>query len=233
MTTNKDYTEHTCYFNTAGYCPTCGTRVAIPQPSTTAPEPVLILTPFTLPVPPVVVIDFLPEPPKAGKDPIEVVREYHMGEKGRDKINGGSPVGPGFVVFERAAGEYGYDVKMAKASIGPGWQHLVQALFDHVEHDKKWNPKSGFAHLVVTQVKEKFGDLRIYFHTKGAGQGGYDRVEGFVDALCAISRRTCEACGARGRTRNDRGWILTLCDVCDGKDRNELRTLFETEQTAC
>lgn len=205
----SDYTEHQCSFNTAGYCPTCGARVALPKPSTTAPD---VSMPGIL-------------------APIENVREFYMGEKGRDLINGGSPVGPGFVVFERAPGEYGYSVKMARGSVGPGWRPLVQALFDHVEHDKKWNPKSGFANLVVTQVKEKFGDLRIYFHTTGTGQGGYDRVDGFIDALTSMSQRICEACGAPGSKR-DRSWVLTLCDACDKKDRTELRNLFEqTEQS--
>jgi hypothetical protein len=44
-------------------------------------------------------------------------------------VNGGSPVGPGFVVPERAPGRFGYDLKMAKSSIGPRWQHLVECFF--------------------------------------------------------------------------------------------------------
>lgn len=171
--------------------------------------------------------------PAPGVDPIEDVRVYYMGEKGRDKVNGGSPVGPGFVVFERAKGEYGYDLKMAKYSIGQGWRPLVEVLFARIEHDRKWQPKSGFAHVTITQVKEKFGALRIYFHTTS---GSYDEVNGFIEALTSMSVRTCEACGKPGKLRGGPGvwWVLTLCDECDDKPREELRTLFEqTEQTDC
>jgi hypothetical protein len=167
-----------------------------------------------------------------------------------ENVNMGSPVGPGFVVFERAPGYYGYDVKMARESIGPGWRHLVQALFDHAEHDKKYNPTSGFANMVVTQVKEKFGALRIYFYIPtdefyASGRpvpprikvkdGAYDAVEGFIDALTSISVRTCEACGKLAlptKDRRQRSWILALCKDCDSKDATELRALFaQTEQT--
>lgn len=191
--TRNDYDDtHECRFNTAGYCPGCGARVAVPPP------------------------------PKV--------------------TNMGSPVGPGFVVYERAPGQYGYDAKMACDSVGRGWRHLVQVLFDRINHDKRLNPTSGFANTVVTQVKEKFGLLRIYFFINAEPfepsgrpvparvtvyEGALDQVEGFIDALAAVSGRTCEACGSLGRTR-DSGWMLTLCDPCSLKDH---RALYEkTEQ---
>lgn len=208
---DENETGHTCQFNTAGQCE-CGARVAWPKPSTTVPEPIVLRV-----------------------DPNPTI------------VNLGSPVGPGFVVYERAPGIYGYDLKMARGSIGPGWRHLVQVLFDHIEHDKKWSPNSGFANMVVTQVKEKFGALRIYWNLPYEEfaadvpkqpvnpkmlNGAFDQVEGFVDALTAISCKTCEACGKSGSTRGGkRTWLLTLCDDCDKLDRDALRALFEkTEQ---
>ena len=141
-------------------------------------------------------------------------------------------MGPGFVVYERAPGQYGYDLKMAKGSVGKGWHLLLEAFFQAVEHDKTWNPNSGFAHAVVTQVKEKYGVLCIYFNSIGTQHGGYDRVEGFVDALCSMSSRFCEACGQAGETRDRRFHILTLCDKCNDMPPAELRLLLsETEQT--
>ena len=198
---NENESGHTCNFNTVGQC-ACGARIAWPKTSSTLPEPIVF--PYV--------------------DPNSML------------INMGSPVGPGFVVYERAPGEFGYDVKMARNSIGPGWRHLVQALFDAIEHDKKWNPNSGFAHMVIVQVKEKFGTLRIYWHLRFEPEkvtlraGAFDQVEGYVDAIAAVSCKTCEACGRPGKMRR-RSWVLTLCDDCDKLDRDALRGLFEqTEQ---
>lgn len=150
-------------------------------------------------------------------------------------VNGGSPVGPGFVVYERAPGLLGYDLKMARASVGPGWGSLLDVLFEKIEHDKKHNPHLGFASTSITQVKEKYGMLTIYFNLDDKFDFGGDecnRVEGFIEALEAMSKRICEACGAPGSTRGDRSWRLTLCDSCAASDPHTLRMLLEqTEQT--
>lgn len=66
----------------------------------------------------------------------------------------------------------------------------------------------------VVQVKEKFGELRFYYClppgvSKEAG-------EELLNAVCAAevaSRSTCELCGQPGKTRNNRSWLRTLCDL--------------------
>ena len=59
--------------------------------------------------------------------------------------------------------------------------------------------------VVAAQVKEKFGGLRFYV------DGGDDWVYGAISMAESMSYRTCEVCGAPGKTRGT-GWIRTTCD---------------------
>ena len=59
--------------------------------------------------------------------------------------------------------------------------------------------------VVAAQVKEKFGGLRFYV------DGGDDWVYGAISMAESISYRTCEVCGAPGKTRGT-GWIRTTCN---------------------
>jgi hypothetical protein len=59
--------------------------------------------------------------------------------------------------------------------------------------------------VIATQIKEKFGTLRFYYH------GGDEYIEGIVRMAESMSATTCEVCGAHGKQRGG-GWIRTLCD---------------------
>ena len=130
------------------------------------------------------------------------------------KVNGGSPIGPTFVVYERADGGKGYDREMALASVGKGWAGLINSLFDSITWNSKWNPNMGFNNVSINQVKEKFGTLRIYF--SGGNPPEQDNkyatyVEGYIGALGHMSRYICETCGAPGVLRKA-SWVHTACD---------------------
>lgn len=58
---------------------------------------------------------------------------------------------------------------------------------------------------VAVQVKEKFGTLRFYVF------GARDEAYHYIAFAEAMSARTCEECGAPGRSRGG-GWVRTLCD---------------------
>lgn len=83
-----------------------------------------------------------------------------------------------------------------------GWVPLVDALCRVIEH------RNPVQHVIVDQVKEKFGGLRFYFH------GGDEHVQGAVDLAERLSEVTCQDCGARGERRGG-AWIRTLCRGCD------------------
>jgi hypothetical protein len=59
---------------------------------------------------------------------------------------------------------------------------------------------------VAVQVKEKFGGLRFY--VQAATKEHYNYIS-FAESM---SYRTCESCGADGKTYTD-GWHTTLCDI--------------------
>lgn len=74
-----------------------------------------------------------------------------------------------------------------------------------------WFPQTGFA---VTQVKEKFGTLRVY-------SPGNDRIFRYIRWADLLSGETCETCGKPGRVRGG-GWLYCSCiDHAEEQDLNE------------
>lgn len=125
-------------------------------------------------------------------------------------VNGGSPVGPGFVVYERTSGQLGYDLDLALASVGKGWHGLLRELFGFMD----LNPHMLEAGGAIIQIKEKFGTLRVSL------AGGSAYLDGIITGLELASGSICEVCGMPGRLRGKdegRSWILTLCDGCQAK----------------
>jgi hypothetical protein len=62
-----------------------------------------------------------------------------------------------------------------------------------------------------TQVKEKFGSLRIYT------QGGTEQHNGYIAFAESMSQRTCEICGNIGNLRAS-AWVKTRCGAHTGID---------------
>jgi hypothetical protein len=92
---------------------------------------------------------------------------------------------------------------------GDGWFNIINAacsaIATHEEH-------AGRTEFLFTQIKEKYGTLRMYYN------GGDAYIEGVVDMAEALSKDTCELCGAPGKLGGV-GWLTTRCDKCcpDGK----------------
>ena len=91
---------------------------------------------------------------------------------------------------------------------GPGWYDIV---YDMCVEMKKTKPHEDFR---LTQVKEKFGTLRVY--------GNYmnDAAFAIEQKYEDISSRTCEHCGEPGRVEKINGWYTALCPRCK-KEREE------------
>ena len=89
-----------------------------------------------------------------------------------------------------------------------GWEEIVlkaDRMLAHIDPDYE-----------IYQIKEKFGTLRYYFGTTR----GYDTVEGEIMHAITTwaeqrSQWTCESCGKYGELRDDRYWVVTLCDTCN------------------
>lgn len=100
--------------------------------------------------------------------------------------------------------------------IKDGWNRLIWRLCELIEKEinKPMNGKlKDFFH--ITQVKEKFGQLRFY--TTGGNQIVFEAI---VDAE-KRSSEICEQCGKKGRLDSRYGWLLTLCKDCYNKRTKE------------
>lgn len=117
--------------------------------------------------------------------------------------------------------------------VGNGWYNLLECLLKmakwnqtHWDDNKNWalkqqaegkvhevykkylepnavNPFDGFH---VSQVKEKFGQLRFYY------SGGDGEFHGAVEFAEILSGRICEECGVPGILRGG-GWVYTSCEA--------------------
>ena len=85
-----------------------------------------------------------------------------------------------------------------------GWNVIVDTLCQSIQHRIKHAP--GLV-LKVTQVKEKFGELRFYY------SGGDDYIEGAVLFAELFSSRICEQCGQLGQKMKIKGWVITRCPL--------------------
>lgn len=89
---------------------------------------------------------------------------------------------------------------------GDGWYLILERLCQEIRGRvvKHHAPQVKF-----TQIKEKFGELRIYY-------SGCDKhVDELIDLAVIASKSVCEMCGAQGASqRTCHGWIKTLCTDC-------------------
>ena len=89
-------------------------------------------------------------------------------------------------------------MKWTADAVGPGWKNIVQPLIDRCEKEK----------IFITQIKEKFGELRFY--TGPASEDFYKAVDEAGD----LSSRTCENCGEEGQVISVNGWLRATCEKC-------------------
>ena len=91
-------------------------------------------------------------------------------------------------------------------AVGDGWYDIIDKLSEKLESYG----------IVAEQVKEKFGGLRFYIG--GCSKEIFDEVYGHIREAEKLASQTCEVCGKPGKSRGG-GWIKTLCDECDKKDK--------------
>ena len=90
---------------------------------------------------------------------------------------------------------------------------------------KRFRPvKEAIPQIQFTQIKEKFGTLRMYTN-------GYDDyIDGVVALAEMMSSVTCEVCGVPGRQTSG-GWVQTLCVRCAKQQGKELYSEEEDENS--
>jgi len=100
------------------------------------------------------------------------------------------------------------DYESIKDKLGkPRWEFDKKIVTqENIDESKAKMEEEAAKVSVAVQVKEKFGGLRFYVH--GASNKHWDYIS-FAESM---SYRTCEECGAAGKTYTD-GWHRTLCDI--------------------
>lgn len=86
---------------------------------------------------------------------------------------------------------------------GDGWFDIINATLDVI--DKK--PTRSDPGISVTQVKEKFGLLRIYCRNAD------EYASAAIDISELISALTCEICGNSGAIHTIKGWSQVRCEI--------------------
>lgn len=85
---------------------------------------------------------------------------------------------------------------------GDGWLGLIDGTLDLIQrHSIDLD-----VDIRLRQVKEKFGELRIY------SQGGDNLTREIFDIAELVSGKTCEICGQPGQLCNRQGWMQVRCN---------------------
>ncbi|HEX8595979.1 MAG TPA: hypothetical protein VF682_22275 [Pseudomonas sp.] len=83
-----------------------------------------------------------------------------------------------------------------------GWLDLLDALCRTLQNDMDDHPDA--RQLVIVQIKEKWGGLRVYV------SGGDAFCKGAIALAAEVSLTTCEVCGQPGSLVGER-WVSVRC----------------------
>ena len=95
-------------------------------------------------------------------------------------------------------------------TVGNGWRELIETALARIAAAVASVPG---AKVTITQIKEKYGGLRIYFDDSGLSEDAEARVEEAIDLAEYRAACTCENCGAEGQLYNNHGWYITRCEA--------------------
>lgn len=102
-----------------------------------------------------------------------------------------------------------------------GWLPLLIPIYDFLVNYNNTHKTQ----IKLTQVKEKFGILTIYYNTNDIKDYDLDEVNEGIDLLQELiltaskeSNKICEFCGSKINVeKTTEGWIKTLCPTCREK----------------
>lgn len=97
-------------------------------------------------------------------------------------------------------------------SIGEGWYPIVDEMLTEIERYCDENDLKYPQNVCVLEIKEKFGQLRVYLSYQNVESYEILDIEEIVDKYESKSITMCEQCGKEGKLRGERGVYVTLCD---------------------
>lgn len=91
-----------------------------------------------------------------------------------------------------------------------GWYTLLDSLLCDLEvYFKEHNLE--MSQLIVTQVKEKYGELCFYVGFEDISRIHVTWILDKISEYENKSRNICELCGSEGELVDKKGWLKTLC----------------------
>lgn len=103
-----------------------------------------------------------------------------------------------------------------------GWHDLCLSL----DQDLRQLIDDGVVkNFYVEQLKEKFGELRLYF----SADRGQSEAHRLIDDYTHVSAWTCAKCGAFPAVKETVGWIYPLCCHCAPENAKDL-PLFDPQR---
>ncbi|WP_282153934.1 hypothetical protein [Ruegeria atlantica] len=94
-----------------------------------------------------------------------------------------------------------------------GWIEIVTQCFEDI---KTRCDEEDHDYPLVLQIKEKFGELRIYLHQSKAGRPEF--VGTYLETARQMANRSCEMCGNSCRQQWIGNWMRNLCAFCAHED---------------
>lgn len=91
---------------------------------------------------------------------------------------------------------------------GPGWYDIIYNLSEKLQQLIATLPEDYRKGQKITQVKQKFGGLRVYMHKY------MPEVYGLIEEAEKLAYKTCEQCGKPGQLCGDwkkNEWLYTSC----------------------
>lgn len=102
-----------------------------------------------------------------------------------------------------------------------GWDWIVEKYLEKTQ----WDVEKNNLKLQILQIKEKFGQLRIY--TDGLNVGDPDKYlldDENITYCAALADYTCEKCGCMSKEKQyTSGWITGLCPECFKERQDETK----------
>ena len=94
-------------------------------------------------------------------------------------------------------------------TIPKGWRKAFgKQLIEEMEAEYNKYDDEMKSEWNVLQIKEKYGELRIYVDPETRKMGE------IINKYSLKSRTVCIECGAPAKQRSNHGWVDTMCDEC-------------------
>ncbi|KAK0447271.1 hypothetical protein EV421DRAFT_1901386 [Armillaria borealis] len=95
-----------------------------------------------------------------------------------------------------------------------GWEGLIREICEKLKGTD----------VVFRQIKEKFGQLRVYV------DNGDEETWRYLHEMEEKSAKVCEECGEAGNLADSNGWLFATCEECANEDGQEYKWVKDMQE---